>query len=188
MKDVKKDVFEVINSRRSVRNYKDEQITDEEIEKIINAGIMAPTARGDQPWHFTIVQDLAMLQEINDSSLKIMKDSDDEFLQAVAESGRNILHHAPTVIVVSGKEDASNIQADCSAAIENILLAAEGLDIGSCWLGLIAAFFKEPSNIAKLNIPAGYIPLYGVSLGYKADNATGEGNPNRNKDVVNWIK
>ncbi|MDR0900831.1 MAG: nitroreductase family protein, partial [Methanobrevibacter sp.] len=111
----------------------------------------------------------------------------DEFLEAVAESGRNILHHAPTIIVVSGKESASNIQADCSAAIENILLAAEGLDIGSCWLGLIAAFFKDPNNVAKLNIPNGYIPLYGISLGYKA-NSENEGNPNRNKDVVNWIK
>ncbi|KZX15785.1 coenzyme F420:L-glutamate ligase [Methanobrevibacter cuticularis] len=180
------DVFEAINNRRSVRTYKEDQLKEEEVKKILNAGIMAPTARGEQPWHFTVVQNEKLLKEINDSSIDIMSKSGDEFLEAVAKSGRNILHNAPTVIIVSGKESASNIQADCSAAIENILLAAEGLDIGACWLGLIAAFFKVESNVAKLKIPSDYIPLYGVSLGYKVNEE--EGNPNRNMDVVNWIK
>lgn len=181
-----KDVFEVINSRRSVRSYKKEQLKDEEIEKILNAGIMAPTARGEQPWHFTIVQDKELLNEINEVSLKNMANSGDEFLEAIANSGRNLLHNAPTVLFVSGREDGDYIWSDCSAAIENILLAAEGLDIGSCWLGLVRAYFQEPDCKTKLELPEGYIPMYGVTLGYKAEN--NQGNPNRNKDVINWIK
>ena len=50
------DIFEVIKNRRSVRAYKDEQIEDEQIEQILEAAIMAPTARGEAPWHFTVVQ------------------------------------------------------------------------------------------------------------------------------------
>ena len=50
------DIFEVIKNRRSVRAYKDEQIDDEDIEKILHAAILAPTARGEAPWHFTVVQ------------------------------------------------------------------------------------------------------------------------------------
>lgn len=181
-----KNVFDVINSRRSVRSYKKDQLKDEEIEKIINAGIMAPTARGEQPWHFTIIQDQNLLKEMNDVALENMASSGDDFLESIAKSGRNILHNAPTVVIVSGKESANNIQADCSAAIENILLAAEGLDIGACWIGLIKAYFNDPNSSKNLRIPNGYIPLYGVTLGYK--DLENQGNPNRNKNVIDWIK
>ncbi|MCL2687574.1 MAG: nitroreductase family protein [Methanobrevibacter sp.] len=181
-----KDIFEVISNRRSVRSYKKEQLKDEEIEKILESGIMAPTAKGEQPWHFTIVQNKEFLSEINEVALKNMANSGDEFLETIAKSGRNILHNAPTVLIVSGKEDSDYSLTDCSAAIENILLAAEGLDIGSCWLGLIKAYFNDPNAKTKLAIPSNYIPLYGVTLGYK--NEGNQGNPNRNKDVINWIK
>jgi len=181
-----KDVFETINSRRSVRSYKKEQLNDDEIKKILNAGIMAPTARGEQPWFFTVVQNKELLKEINDVAVENMLLSGDEFLEAIAKSGRNILHNAPTILVVSGRDDDDYSQTDCSAAIENILLAAEGLDIGSCWIGLIKAYFQSPESKGKLEIPEGYSPIYGVTLGYKDEDT--HGNPNRNKDVINWIK
>ena len=132
------DVFEVIKNRRSVRAYKDEQVEDEKIEKILEAAIMAPTARGEAPWHFTVVQNKEVLEDINSSVHSILSNSGDEFLEAIAESDVNVMHNAPTVVFVSAKSDATNMQADCSAAIENMLLAAEGFDNGSCWLGLLA--------------------------------------------------
>ena len=189
------DIFEVIKNRRSVRAYKDEQIEDEQIEQILEAAIMAPTARGEAPWHFTVVQNKETLADINDSVLKILSNSGDEFLEAIAESGVNVMHNAPTVVFVSAKSDATNMQADCSAAIENMLLAAEGLDIGSCWLGLVAIYFSveenlkklhiPEENLKKLHIPEGYTPLYGVALGYKLE----PNEPNPRKDIfVNWVK
>lgn len=179
------DIFEVIKNRRSVRAYKDEQIEDEQIEQILEAAIMAPTARGEAPWHFTVVQNKETLADINDSVLNILSNSGDEFLEAIAESGVNVMHNAPTVVFVSAKSDATNMQADCSAAIENMLLAAEGLDIGSCWLGLVAIYFSVEENLKKLHIPEGYAPLYGVALGYKLE----PNEPNPRKDVfVNWVK
>ena len=159
------DIFEVIKNRRSVRAYKDEQIDDEAIEKILEAAIMAPTARGEAPWHFTVVQNKEVLQDINDSVRSILSNSGDELLEAIAESGVNVMHNAPTVVFVSAKSDATNMQADCSAAIQNMLLAAEGLDIGSCWLGLVAIYFSVEENLKKLHIPDGYTQLYGVALG-----------------------
>jgi len=180
-----KDVLDVINSRRSVRNYEKKQIKDEQIKKILDAGFMAPTARAAKPWYFTVIQNQELLEYINKTSIKVMSESGDKFLESVAQSGKNILHNAPTVIVISSQKDAPNMQADCSAAIENMLLAAEGLDIGSCWLGLIQSFFKDSKNIEKLEIPDDYVPLYGVSLGYKR-----EENPviEREKSNFNWIK
>ncbi|MDL2270987.1 nitroreductase family protein [Methanobrevibacter sp. OttesenSCG-928-I08] len=180
-----RDIFDVINSRRSVREYSEEQIKDEEIEKIINAGFMAPTARSSEPWYFTIIQNKELLNDINNRALEIMGNSGDEFAEYLAESGRNILHNAPTVIVVSARKDAANMQADSSAAIENMLLAAEGLNIGSCWLGLIQFFFSDEENVKKLEIPENYTPLYGVSLGYKIHENV---KIDRDKNNFNWIK
>ena len=111
------DVFEVIKNRRSVRAYKDEQVEDEKIEKILEAAIMAPTARGEAPWHFTVVQNKEVLEDINSSVHSILSNSGDEFLEAIAESDVNVMHNAPTVVFVSAKSDATNMQADCSAAI-----------------------------------------------------------------------
>ena len=179
------DIFEVIKNCRSVRAYKDEQIDDEAIEKILEAAIMAPTARGEAPWHFTVVQNKEVLQDINDSVRSILSNSGDELLEAIAESGVNVMHNAPTVVFVSAKSDATNMQADCSAAIQNMLLAAEGLDIGSCWLGLVAIYFSVEENLKKLHIPEGYTPLYGVALGYKVE--PNEPNP-RDDVLVNWLK
>lgn len=179
------DIFEVIKNRRSVREYKDEQIGDEDIEKILKAAIMAPTARGEAPWHFTVIQNKELLDDINTSVHNILRNSGDELLEAIAESGRHVMHNAPTVVIVSAKSTASNMQADVSAAIENMLLAAEGLDIGSCWLGLIAAYFGVEENLEKIHIPEGYTPLYGVSLGYKVQ----ENEPNpRDEVLINWLK
>ena len=179
------DVFEVIKNRRSVRAYKDEQVEDEKIEKILEAAILAPTARGEAPWHFTVVQNKDLLEEINVSVRNILANSGDELLEAIAESGVNVMHNAPTVVFVSAKSDATNMQADVSAAIENMLLAAEGLDIGSCWLGLVAIYFSVEENLKKLHIPEGYTPLYGVALGYKLE--ANEPNP-RSDVLVNWLK
>ncbi|MDR2966901.1 MAG: nitroreductase family protein [Methanobacteriaceae archaeon] len=181
-----KDIFNVIHNRRSVREYTGEQLKDEEIEKILNAGIMAPTAKAEEPWYFTVIQNKELLKKINETSLELMKNSGDKLLESIANSRRNILHNAPTVIVVSGYEKASHMEADCSAAIENMLLAAEGLNIGSCWIGLIASYFKDEKNVASLKIPKGYVPLYGISFGYKAND--NQENPKRNNDVVNWIR
>lgn len=180
-----KDIFDVINNRRSVREYKNEQLKDNEIRKIIDAGFMAPTARAAMPWHFTIIQNKELLKEIDEISIATMKNSGDKFLESIANSRTNILHNAPTVVIISAQKDAYNMEADCSAAIENILLAAEGLDIGSCWIGLIKSFFKNQENIDKLEIPKDYIPLYAVSLGYKAKENV---KISRDKKNFNWIK
>jgi nitroreductase len=169
-----KDIFDVIHNRRSVREYKLEQLKDEEMEKILNAGIMAPTAKAEEPWHFTVIQNKELLQEINETSLEIMRNSEDEFLRSIANSGRNILHNAPTIVVVSGWEKASHILADCSAAIENMLLAITGLGYASCWIeGEITEDKVRQKAFAELlDIPDGYTVIAFLPVGVPA--ATGK--------------
>lgn len=180
-------VLETIKNRRSVRNYLNQQITDEELETIIEAGIYAPTAHNDQPWHFTVIQKQEFIEHMNQEAKKVMKTSDVDWISNMGKNESfNIFYQSPTVVVVSGRKTAISPLVDCCAAIENMLLAAESIDLGTCWIGLARFFFENPENVEKLSIPAGYEPYYAVSIGYKATN--NNKGPERNKNVTNYIK
>lgn len=79
----------------------------------------------------------------------------------------HIFHKAPTVIIVSARKDAVTPIPDCSAAVQNMLLSAESMDIGSCWIGFAKFHFLKIENRKKFNIPENYEVHFGVSLGYK---------------------
>lgn len=180
-------VLETIKNRRSIRKYHDLQIKDSELENIIEAGIYAPTAHNDQPWHFTVIQKKELILYMNDEAKKVMKTSDVDWIAKMGQSENfNIFYNAPTVIVVSGRRSAISPLVDCCAAIENMLLAAESMDIGSCWIGLAKFFFTNKDKADLLHIPEGYEPYYGVSFGYKATQNPMA--PIRYKNVVNNIK
>lgn len=180
-------VLETIKDRRSVRKYQNQQIKDEELKMIIEAGIYAPTANNDQPWHFTVIQNQKLIEHMNEEAKKSMQTSDVSWMREMGKNEKlNIFFHSPTVIVVSGRKTAISPLVDCCAAIQNMLLAAESMDIGTCWIGLAKFFFTNPKNIEKLNIPEGYQPYYAVSIGYKT--SPNNKGPERNKNVVNYIK
>lgn len=161
-------VLETIKSRRSVRKYQTEQITDDELEKILEAAIYAPSGHNDQSWHFTIIQDKELINEISDGAKAVMRTMDVEWIAKMgAIEDLNIFHRAPTAIIVSGNKEAVTPLVDCAAAVQNILLAAESLDIGSCWIGFAKFFFINPENMKKFQIPDGYEVHFGVALGYK---------------------
>ena len=182
------EVLTAIKSRRSVRNYKQEQISDENLQLIIEAGIYAPTAHNEQPWHFTVIQNKEMLQDINEKVSTAMSISDVEWIRKMASNPAfKVTYNAPTLIIVSGRKDGMAWNVDCAAAIQNMLIAAESLGIGSVWLGLLRFFFQQEDEVSKLGIPEGYQPFYGVALGYKAK-AKEQSAPKRNFDVVNYIK
>lgn len=147
-------VYETILKRRSIRKYNDDLITDEIITNILKAAMAAPSARNTQPWLFYVIKNKKVLKELN----SIFKD-----------------FNAPVMIVVAG--DVSNIEntksgfwiQDCSAATQNILLASEGYNIGTCWCGIYPK--EEATKKVKeiLNLEENIIPLSLIQLGYKAE-------------------
>ncbi|MFZ5969346.1 MAG: nitroreductase family protein [Bacillota bacterium] len=181
-------VLETIKNRRSIRAYKPEQLQDSELEKIMEAATFAPSGHNQQPWHFTVIQNKALIDALSRKSKDYAAKSDVEW---IAKLGKNenlhIFYNAPTVVIVSGKEDAISTTADCCAAIQNMLLAAESLNIGSCWIGLANFFFASGEQIDGLNFKEGYKPVYAVSLGYKASSIQPAA-PKRKENVVSYIK
>ena len=170
---------------------------------ILESAIYAPTGGNDQPWHFTVVQNKKLIDHMNVEAKKAIVQNKELVDHINAEAKKvnstpedrnkigkfenfNIFYNSPTVIVVSGKKDTGSPFADCCAAIQNILLAAESIDMGSCWIGFARFFFENPENIKKLNLPTNYEPYYAVFLGYKA--SSNNKAPERNKNVVNYVR
>lgn len=181
-------VLEVIKSRRSTRKYLSKQIKQEELDLILEAGTYAPSAHNQQSWHFTVIQNKNILDDID---LKTRENMAKQPIDWIEKMGKNenfkVFYNAPTVVIVSGKEDAISSLVDCSAAIQNMMLAAESLNIGSCWIGLVRFFFELNGYRKELNIPKGYKPYYAVTLGYKATSSNLNG-PKREDNVISYIR
>jgi nitroreductase len=161
-------VIEAIKSRRSIRKYLPEQLKEEELQAILEAGAYAPSAHNEQSWHFTVIRNKELLDRMSAKAKEIMAAQGTDWVKSMgANKDFHLFYHAPAVIVVSMRKNALSPMVDCSAAIENMLLAAESLDIGSCWIGLVRYYFAIKEELPRLKIPAGYEPCYAVALGYK---------------------
>lgn len=164
-------VLETIKNRRSIRRFRQEQIARDELDLILEAAIWAPSGHNAQPWHFLVIQDRKKIDELSEKNIRLMSGSSVEWVRKLAaKEDYHLFHRAPTVIVVSGKKPGEDLLfplSDCSAAIQNMLLAAESLDVGSCWIGLTKFLFDVPEEIQSLGIPCEYSPLYAICLGYK---------------------
>ncbi|MDR3563233.1 MAG: nitroreductase family protein [Negativicutes bacterium] len=185
MKD--NEVLRAIKSRRSIRSYLPEQISQDELDAILEAGIFAATGVNLQPWHFTVIQKKEMIDDISEKARSVMKKSPDPRIVEMVNRSDHLFYHAPTVILVSGKSEGYSALTDCSAAIQNMLVAAESLNIGSTWVGSISYFVTLDEEVKKLNLPAGYKLFYAVCFGYK-NPAVQVNVPPRNRDVFEFIR
>lgn len=144
-----------IFARRSTRSFEFKQISDELVHEILKAAMSAPSAGCSDPWHFVTVRSPGMLTRLAD------------FLPNGA-----FLAEAPLAIVVCGeKERARGMEKDymlmdCSAAMENILLAATFLGLGSCWLGVHPRLEREMGVRDSLGIPPEITPVAIAAIGY----------------------
>jgi len=180
----------VIRNRRSIRAFKHEQIKPEELEAIVEAGVYAPSASNKQNVHFTVIQKKELVEKVNGWIVEEIQQGGNEYLKKIVErSGGSIFRNAPTVIIVSSEEKDRFSNVNAAAATENMLIAAESLEIGSCWIGMVSvlSISKSLGEFKKvLLLPEGYVPQNGITLGYKASENPEA--PERKKDLVSYIK
>lgn len=147
------DIFEVLTTRRSIRKYSEKKIEDQDLELILKCAMLAPSAKNQQPWQFIVVTSTEKKTEL-----------------ATATPHTHMAKNASAVIVVCGdmtKETAPGFWVqDCSAAIQNILLAARGKNIGSCWCGIHPEKERETKVKNMLELPEQVVPLGMICLGY----------------------
>ena len=126
------EVLENIKSRRSVRTYTERQVSAGDLNLILEAAAYAPSGMNFQTWHFTAIQDAAVLTELNEKIKGAFAKSDDPHLQERGHSETYCCYyHAPTLVIVSNEPTRWWASMDCACALQNIFLAAKSLGIGS---------------------------------------------------------
>jgi nitroreductase len=166
------ETIQTILTRRSVRAYQPRQIDDKDMQEILRAGHYAPSAMGQQPWHFTIVQNPDLLDELQTLCKTSFQLSDNATMREMASSEDfHVFYHAPTLVIVSGDSKAIAPLWDSVLAMGNMLLAAQSLGIASCWQHAPITIYGSPNGAASLsriglNFPKGYVPYAAAVFGY----------------------
>ncbi|WP_312693398.1 nitroreductase family protein [Caproiciproducens sp.] len=136
-------VIEAIIQRRSIRKYSSEQVADEILEQIVETGRFAPSGGNNQSSHFMIIQSrdvLAQLKELVENEfakMEIRPDTYQSIKSSILQSqkgGYDFTYNAPTFIIMANRQGYGNAMADCAVALENMMLAAVSLGVGSCWI------------------------------------------------------
>ncbi len=161
------EVMEAIAQRASVRSYRDEAVDRADLERIVEAGHLAPSGYNKQPWHFLVLTERDDVRAVG---------------RAMASDW---VASAPALIAVVVDDSSRFWLEDGAAAIENILLAATDLGYGSCWVGG-GAQFNEDSIKLTLNIPANLRVQAVVTIGRPAEWQQHEKRPL--SEVLTWGK
>ncbi|MFP4310109.1 MAG: nitroreductase family protein [Desulfococcaceae bacterium] len=153
------DVFEAIHGRRSIRKYTDKPVSDADVKKILQAAMIAPSAGNQQPWQFVVVRDRDTLEKIKD-----------------VNPYAPMADHAPLGILVCGdvsleKHPGFWVQ-DCSAAVQNLLLAVRGLGLGGVWTGIYPLEERVNGFRELFGLPENVIPLAFVVIGHPAQESS----------------
>ncbi len=158
------ETLKVIASRYSCRNFENQLITEEELKIILNAGLLAPSAMNSQ---------------VDEAFAVINTDLIDELALAINEAFKQLdikkpdnyycTYHAPVLVIVSGPKDYTRLKEDGSCMLENMFLAAESINIGSCWINQL----RDTQNLenvravlSKIGIPSNHQVVGCAALGY----------------------
>ena len=154
---MEKNFLEIIRTRRSYRSYKPEQITDEQLNAVLEAGTYAPTSRGLQSPFIVAVQNEELKARLAQMNAEIMGVT------------TNPYYDAPTYVLVFVPADAPNGIQDASLVLENMMLAAHAQGLGSCWIHREREMFatEEGKELMKQwGLPEGLIGIAALALGY----------------------
>jgi nitroreductase len=149
------DAIECIHTRRSIRKFENRPVADELVTEILRAAMAAPSAGNQQPWHFLVINDRALL---------------DQAAQVHPNAG--MAAEAPVAIVVCGDTTRERYKdywmQDCSAATQNLLLAAHALGLGAVWTGIYPREDRVKGFCKLLKLPETILPHCLVPIGYPA--------------------
>jgi len=149
--------LDMILSRRSIRAYTPEPVTEEQIEQLLRAAMSAPSANNEQPWQFVVIDDRALLDIIPDD----------------VHPYSQMLKEAPLAILICGEprrqHHAGFWEQDCAAATENLLLAAHALGLGAVWLGVHPREKRVEGLRRLLRLPDDLIPFALIAVGHPAE-------------------
>ena len=171
------DFLELAQSRRSIRNFQEKDISRDDVDVLLKAAQAAPSGGNRQPWHFYVVRDTQIKADIADKAAR-----------------QPFIKTAPVIIVVcadapqSGRRYGERGETlyciqDTAAAIQNMLLCAKSLGLGSCWCGA----FDESAVSGILGLAAELRPIAVIPFGYPGDEPLNPATRRPPDEVVTYI-
>ncbi|WP_235853251.1 nitroreductase [Luxibacter massiliensis] len=170
------ELLELMQTRRSIRNFKPDMISKEVLDQIIAAGISAPSARNRQSAVIIAVTDKETIDRLSRLNAEIMGVESDPF------------YGAPTVLIVLADKNVGTYVYDGSLVMENLMLAAHALGVGSCWIHRAKEEFERPEGkeiLKSLGIEGEYEGIGHCVLGYVDGDYPSA--PPKKKDRVYYI-
>jgi nitroreductase len=150
-----------IHTRRSIRHYTSQPVSDQQVETILRAGMAAPSAGNEQPWHFLVIRDRKTLTALSES-----------------HPYGAMIQEAPVAIMVCG--DMTRVKhkdywpQDLAAATQNMLLTAHDLGLGSVWVGVYPRESRQADVKRVVTVPENIVPFSILPIGYPAEEKPAE--------------
>ena len=194
--------WELIQSRRSTRKYALQAVEREKLEQIVEAGRYAPSGGNSQTTHFIVIQSREVLDKLADlvkqefARMEVQEGMYVSLVHSIEASQKGIYrfhYNAPVLIVTANQKDYKNNIADCACALENMMLMANELNLGSCWINHLRWLNENPVLLEYLRGLGleGSERVYGaLAVGYPA---TEDGLPvrtllPRKGNLVTWVE
>ena len=174
-------IFEIMARRRSVRACLPEQIKEEQLQSILAAGRHAPSGGNSRTTHLLVIQSpevLAKLRDTVEAAFAAMEVDENAYasiknsVRLSRQGGYEFFYRAPTLIVTANRRGYGNAMADSACVLENMMIAATALNVGSCWINQLHWLDEEPSVRAclrDLGIAEDETVTGGLALGYPKD-------------------
>lgn len=168
------ELLDAIRCRRSVRQYTDAPVSREMLESLLAAAVQAPTAMNSQGWAFGVIQGRRLVREYAERGRLAMLERlkaqgvTGGFRDRLAQRDFDIFYGAAAVIAIYATADDHYAAINCSLAAQNLMLAARGMNLGSCWIGMAAPLMDNPAVKQELGVPEAYRAIATIIIGYPA--------------------
>ena len=167
------DFSELLQTRRSIRQFEDKVVPLDTIREIIEESCLAPSAANKQPWKFIVVSNKDLIKRLSDESKKnilaLIEQSPDtankKYEAAMRNPDFNVFYNAPNLIYIIGPKLERNLYVDCTLAACYFMFCATARGLGTCWIGLGTSIL-DPELLDLMGIPKDHEIVAPLILGY----------------------
>lgn len=182
-------VLNCMKERRSIRRFTDQPLERKQLDLLLEAAVWAPSGNNRQSWQFTAVLNRQVLDALNARVRQGLLNlpGENPGKERARQEGYSFYYGAPALIIASNEKTHPNALADCSAALQNILLAAHSLGLGACWINQLRWLQEDgelQAYLQSIGLPEGHLVYAAAAVGYSGQEAHA---PARRENTVHII-